>query len=154
MDNKKVMDNWKDTNGLFKPINKLVNNNKDNPLQNRPPEVLAEKFATYFLEKNRNNIGEVQQHKASSTRNQGCTTIQKFCSTYKQASVQNHNVDKIQVPQTEYSTNTCTQENITSMPKLNNHHRKFITDHGRIRWRMENSYHATTAKEDQTWPYK
>ena len=66
-------------------------------------------------------MGEVQQHKAISTKNQGCTTIQKFCSIYKQASIQNHNVDKIQVLQTGYSTSTHTQENITSMPRLNKH---------------------------------
>ena len=45
------MDNWKDTKGLFRLINKLTNNNKDNPLPYKPPEVLAEEFATYFLEK-------------------------------------------------------------------------------------------------------
>ena len=45
-------------------------------------------------------MGEVQQHKTILTRNQGCTPIQKFHSTYKQASIQNHNVDEIQVLQT------------------------------------------------------
>ena len=44
------MDNQKDTKGLFKLINKLTNNNKDNPLLNRSREVLTEEFATYFLE--------------------------------------------------------------------------------------------------------
>ena len=47
----KVMDNPKNTKGLFRLINKLTNNTKGNPLPNRPPEVLAEEFATYFLEK-------------------------------------------------------------------------------------------------------
>ena len=45
------MDNWKDTKDLFKLINKLTNNNKDNPLPNRPPDVLTEEFATYLLER-------------------------------------------------------------------------------------------------------
>ena len=45
------MDNQKNTKGLFRPINKLTNNTKGNPLSNRAPEVLAEEFATYFLEK-------------------------------------------------------------------------------------------------------
>ena len=45
------MDNWKDTKVLFKLINKLTNNTKGKPLPNRPPEVLAEEFSTYFLEK-------------------------------------------------------------------------------------------------------
>ena len=47
----KVIDNRKNTKGLFRLINKLTNNTKGNPLPNRPPEVLAEEFATYFLEK-------------------------------------------------------------------------------------------------------
>ena len=45
------MDNWKNTKGLFRLIDKLGNNTKGNPLPNGPPEVLAEEFATYFLEK-------------------------------------------------------------------------------------------------------
>ena len=47
----KVMDNWKNTKSLFRLINKLTNNTKGNPLPNRPPEVLAEEFSPYFLEK-------------------------------------------------------------------------------------------------------
>ena len=47
------MANWKITKGLFRLINKLTNDTKGNPLLNRPPEVLAEVFATYFLEKMR-----------------------------------------------------------------------------------------------------
>ena len=42
----KVMDNRKDTIGLFKLVNKLTNNDKDVPLLNRTPDVLAEEFAT------------------------------------------------------------------------------------------------------------
>ena len=61
------MDNQKDTRGLFKLINKLTNNNKVNTLPNKPQEVLAEEFATHFLEKNINNMGQVQQHKTIST---------------------------------------------------------------------------------------
>ena len=45
------MDNWKNTKLLFRLINKLANNTKGNPLPNMPPEVLAEEFAKYFLEK-------------------------------------------------------------------------------------------------------
>ena len=33
----KVKDNWKNTKGLFRLINKLTNNTKGNPLPNRPP---------------------------------------------------------------------------------------------------------------------
>ena len=45
------MDNQKDTKSLLKLMNNLTNNNKDNPLPSRPPEVLGEEFATYVLEK-------------------------------------------------------------------------------------------------------
>ena len=135
----KVLDNWKDTKGLFKLINKLTNNNKDNPLPNRPLEVLAEEFATYFLEKIKimpwekfNNINPFQPE------TKDVPEFRSFAPLYKQASIQNHNVNEIQVLWTGYSTNTHTQGNITSMPTLNNHHSKFITHHGRIQWRMEN----------------
>ena len=47
----KVMDNQKDTKGLFRLINQLTNNNKGNTLPKRPPEVLADEVVTYFLEK-------------------------------------------------------------------------------------------------------
>ena len=47
----KVMDNQKNTKGLFRLINKLTNNTKGNPLPNRSLEVLAEEFTTYVLEK-------------------------------------------------------------------------------------------------------
>ena len=45
------MDIHKDTKGVFRLINKLTNNTLGNPLPNRPPEVVAEEFVTYFLEK-------------------------------------------------------------------------------------------------------
>ena len=76
------MDNWKNTKGLFRLINKLTNNTKGSPLPNRHQEVLAEEFATYFLEKNKNNTGKVHQHKTISTRNQGSTPIEMFHTTH------------------------------------------------------------------------
>ena len=77
------MDNWKNTKGLLRLINKLTNNTKGNPLPDKSPEVLAEEFATHFLEKNKNNTGEVYQYKTISTRNQGSTPIQMCCTTHK-----------------------------------------------------------------------
>ena len=74
-----IMDNQKNTKGLFRLMNKLTNNTKGNTLPDKPKEVLAEEFATYFLEK----MEEVHQHKTISTRNQRSTPIQMFCTTHK-----------------------------------------------------------------------
>ena len=45
------MDNWRNTKGLFRLINKVTNNTKGYLLPDKHPEVLAEEFGTYLLEK-------------------------------------------------------------------------------------------------------
>ena len=44
-----VHGNNKNTKGLFKLVNKLTNRKKETPLPNKPPEQLADEFASYFL---------------------------------------------------------------------------------------------------------
>ena len=48
---KKILENRKNTKQLFKIVNKVTNNNQQNPLSDRNPEELAEEFADYFLNK-------------------------------------------------------------------------------------------------------
>ena len=47
----------KNTKGHFKLVNKLTNSKKENLLPNKPPEQLADEFASYFL----NKIEDIQK---------------------------------------------------------------------------------------------
>ena len=48
---KKIWENRKNTKQLLKIVNKAANSNQQNPLPEQNPEVLAEEFADYLLNK-------------------------------------------------------------------------------------------------------
>ena len=81
---------------LFRLINKLTNNSKGNPLPNRPPEVLAEEFVTYFLEKIRSIWEKFINTKPFQPETKEVPQFR--CLYHSQAtSIQNHNDDEIKV---------------------------------------------------------